>query len=318
MPECTQHPVQDSIASPIKPQEIRAARPSLAVSPGPDGLTARHFRAISLGIIARIFNLILWCENLPKHLAISRTIFIPKKSQASLPGEFIPISISSVFARVLHKILAQRIDANIEMDDQQRAFRAGMDGCRDNTVLFDALLRSRYQQFKSTFAATLDLARAFDSVEHSAIMRAAEAAGIPPLLVNYLKSLYASSTKTLSGTEWSTEPIKVMRGVKRGDPLSPVIFKLVIDQLLRLLPQECGSTYNGKTVRAMAFADDLVLLDDWLIGLQHLLDWTSTFLGTCGLLLNTSKCHTVSIVGNGGLRKTVVDATGSSVSKINR
>ena len=58
----------------------------------------------------------------------------------------------------------------------------------------------------------------------------------------------------------------------------------------------------------MAFADDLVLLADSPIGLQHLLDWTSTFLGTCGLLLNTRKCHTVSIVGNGGLRKTVVDA----------
>ena len=136
-------------------------------------------------------------------MAISRTIFIPKKSQASLPGKFRPIFISSVFARVLQKILAQRIDANIEMD-----------GCRDNTVLLDALPRSRYQQFKSTFAATLDLARAFDSVEHGAIMRAAAAAGIPPLLINYLKSLYASSTTTLSGTKWSSEPMKVARGVK--------------------------------------------------------------------------------------------------------
>ena len=61
-----------------------------------------------------------------------------------------------------------------------------MDDCRDNRVLLDALLRSRYQQFKSTFAATLDLARAFDSVEHSAIMQAAEAAGIPPVLIKYL------------------------------------------------------------------------------------------------------------------------------------
>ena len=122
MPERTRHPVQDSIASPIKPEEIRAARPSLAVSPGPDGLTALQFRAIPLGIIVRIFKLILWCENLSKYLAISRTIFIPKKSQASLPGEFRPISISSAFARVLDKILGQRIDANIEVDDQQRAF----------------------------------------------------------------------------------------------------------------------------------------------------------------------------------------------------
>ena len=129
MPECTQHPVQDSNASPIKPEEIREARPSLAISPGPDDLTARQFQAILLGIAVRIFNLILWYENLPKHLAISRTIFIPKKSQASLPGEFRPIFISSILARLRHKILAQRIDANIEMNDQQRAFRAGMDGC---------------------------------------------------------------------------------------------------------------------------------------------------------------------------------------------
>ena len=76
-----------------------------------------------------------------------------------------------------------------------------MDGSRDNTVLLDALLRSRCQQFRSTFAATLDLARAFDSVEHSVIMRAAEAAGIPPLLIKYLKNLYASSITTLSGTD---------------------------------------------------------------------------------------------------------------------
>ena len=85
------------------------------------------------------------------------------------------------------------------MDDQQRAFRAGMDGCRDNAVLLDALLRSRYQQYRSTFAATLDLARAFDSVEYSAIMRAAEATGISPLLIKYLKNLYVSSTTTVSG-----------------------------------------------------------------------------------------------------------------------
>ena len=81
MPECTQYPVQDTIASPIKPEEIRVVRPSLAFSLGPGGLTTHQFRAIPLGIMVRILNLILWCENLPKHL-----------------------SISSVFARVLYKI----------------------------------------------------------------------------------------------------------------------------------------------------------------------------------------------------------------------
>ena len=118
-----------------------------------DSLTANQFRAIPLGIIVRIFNLILWCENLPKHLAISRTIFIPKKSQASLPGEFRP-SYISVFARGLHKILAQRIDAKIEMDDQKRAFRAGMDGCRDNTCRdCDLLSLSNWESGESGYVA---------------------------------------------------------------------------------------------------------------------------------------------------------------------
>ena len=106
-----------------------------------------------------------------------------------------------------------------------------MDGCRENTVLLNALLRSGYQQFKFIFAPTLELARAFDSVEDGALMRAAEAAGLPPLLIKYLKNLYTSSTTTLLGTDWSLELIKVTRGVK--DPLSPVISNLVIDQLLR-------------------------------------------------------------------------------------
>ena len=182
MPECTQHPVQDSIARPIKAEEIRPARPSLAVSPGPDGLTAREFRAIPLGIIVRIFNLILWCVNLPKLGNLQNDLHFQEISCFSAWRIQIYLHLLCLFTRVLHKILAQRIDPKIEMDDQQRAFRAGMDGCRDNTVLLDAILRSRYQQFWSTFAATLDLARAFDSVEHSAtwnIMRSAEAAGIP-------------------------------------------------------------------------------------------------------------------------------------------
>ena len=34
MPKCTQHPVQDSIVSLVKAEEIRAARPTLAVSSG--------------------------------------------------------------------------------------------------------------------------------------------------------------------------------------------------------------------------------------------------------------------------------------------
>ena len=65
--------------------------------------------------------------------------------------------------------------------------------------------------------------------------------------------------------------IKVTQEVKQADALSSIIFNLVLDYLLRSLLQKCGSTYNKKTIRAMASADDLVQLTDRPVGFQNLL-----------------------------------------------
>ena len=81
-----------------------------------------------------------------------------------------------------------------------------------------------------------------------------------------------------------------------------------MDHLLRSLPQGCGAIFNNNTIRAMAFADDLVLLAVSPTGLQHLLELTARYLKDCGLMLNNTKSHTVAIYGDANRRKTVVDA----------
>ncbi|KAL7295026.1 hypothetical protein TKK_0011629 [Trichogramma kaykai] len=294
--------------APITPNEIRVARPSLSVSPGPDGFTSHQLRAIPLDILVRIYSLILLCERLPRDFTLARTIFIPKKSGAQDPGEFRPITVTSSLTRLFYRILAIRADSLLNLDDSQRAFRSGIDGCRDNTMLLDAILRSRYERFKSASIVTLDLAKAFDSVEHSAIMRCGAAAGLPPPMIRYLRRFYEDGTTTLMGDQWTSLPIRPTRGVKQGDPLSPVLFNIVIDHLLRSLPTECGVPFCGRTIRAMAFADDLVLLAQTPAGLQKLLDHTASFLDECGLRVNSSKCHSLTIRGFGPAKKTAVDA----------
>ena len=295
--------------SPISFEEIKGALPPAGTAAGPDGMTSRQFRKIPNAILVRILNLIIWCGKLPAHLSIARTVFIPKKSGAVAPGEFRPISITSIFARCLNKILATRVERFISLDDRQRAFRNGFDGCRDNVFLLDSMLRDRYTSYRSMYMATVDLSKAFDSVSHQALLSAAGAAGMPEPMLQYLKDFYKQASTTIVGCGWESDRIRVTRGVRQGDPLSPFIFNLVIDGLLRSLPAEVGISIGGKKINAAAFADDLFLVAETPVGLEHLLDHTNQYFEMCGLSINIEKSHTLSLVGNGHSKKTVVDAS---------
>ena len=294
--------------SPILTEEIKAALPPSGSAPGPDGLTASVFRGVPMSILVRILNLIIWCGRLPAHLATARTVFIPKKCGAVSPGDFRPISITSFFARCLNKILATRSEKHILLDERQRAFRNHVDGCRDNIFLLDHILRDRYTSHKSMYLATVDLSKAFDSVSHKTLMSAAKAAGMPEPMLAYLSDFYKQASTSIIGCGWESDKIRVSRGVRQGDPFSPFIFNLVIDGLLKSLPTEVGVDIGGRKINAVAFADDIFLVAETVVGLDHLLNKANVFLEKCGLLINSDKSHTLSLVGNGHSKKTVVDA----------
>ena len=110
-----------SLWDPVKPLEVKCAFPPLRTAKGPDGLTTRQVKCVPLKLLARIFSLIMWTEAAPEHLLRSRTVLIPKKKEASEPGEFRPITVSSVLLRTFHKILANRLKG-VKLDERQRAF----------------------------------------------------------------------------------------------------------------------------------------------------------------------------------------------------
>lgn len=93
-----------------------------------------------------------------------------------------------------------------------------MDGCRDNIVRLSALIRSWYHSHKSVFTAVFSITKAFDSMETSAIITTAAAAGLTPPLVEYFREVYAAPTTTLFGEGWCSVPLKVTRRVKQGEP----------------------------------------------------------------------------------------------------
>ncbi|KAL7057053.1 hypothetical protein AAHC03_019521 [Spirometra sp. Aus1] len=96
------------------------------------------------------------------------------------------------------------------------------------------MLRHAVSAPRSIAVAVLDVAKAFDSVNHDTLLRAAVAHAAPPLLLNLLSSSYARTTTHIFDTE-----VRCLRGVRQGDPLSPPSSFPVL--YLKLFPILIGS-----------------------------------------------------------------------------
>src|SRR5271154_273586 len=127
-----------------------------------------------------------------------------------------------------------------------------------------------------------------------------------PPFIDYVSALY-SGFHTLIGSGNESIRVKINRGVLQGDPLSPMLFNLVIDQLLRALPSEIGVAVNKDTkTNGQAFADDLILTAQTLPGAQLLLSTVEGLAPTWGLEFNPKKCNYIALVADGKNKKVKV------------
>lgn len=297
--------VKTELWAPISTAEIVVQQRKVDGSPGLDGVPPRIVKRMPPTVLAKIFNIILLSEVAPQCFLENRTIFIPKSRDVADPLNFRPISIASHVGRLFHKILAARLLQSVTYEPSQRAFLQA-DGCAENIALLSAIIRKSRGRFKEVHMAVLDLQKAYDSVGHQAIIEAAREKGLPDSFLGYLEHSYSNSSTRLQVKGRQSDKVALTRGVRQGDPLSPALFNYVIDTLLSRLPPGIGFELGERTIRCMAFADDLILISSTKRGLQLLLNRAAEILGPQGLSFNVGKCRSVSVVPSGRDKKTKV------------
>lgn len=121
-------------------------------------------------LICKNLNSFILARKVPDFLTAAKTILIPKVNNTSTPGDFRPLSMFSLLHRLFHRILAGRI-SNANDYLFQFGFR-NFDGSGACISLTDFFIKYARSNSKNLHMAFVDLQKAFDSLDHTYLIKA--------------------------------------------------------------------------------------------------------------------------------------------------
>ena len=143
----------------------------------------------------------------------------------------------------------------------------------------------------------VDFEKAFDSVDRQVIWKLMRYYGFPPKIISIIQQLYEDSICQIIHNGKLTQPFAVRTGVRQGCMLSPIIFLIVIDWVMRKTTSDINTGLQWTTYQLedLDFADDICLLSHTRQAAQTKLERLAEEAGKTGLRINTAKTEVLRI-----------------------
>ena len=132
------------------------------------------------------------------------------------------------------KILQARLQQymNCELPGVQAGFRKGR-GIRDQIAYICWIIKKGREFQKNIYFCVIDYAKAFDCVDHNKLWKILKEVGIPDHLTCLLRNLYAGQEATVRTRHGTTDWFQMGKGVCQGFILSPCLFNLYAEYIMR-------------------------------------------------------------------------------------
>ena len=162
------------------------------------------------------------------------------------------------------KILQARLQryVNCELPDVQAGFRKGR-GTRGQIANIRWIIKKAREFQKNIYFCFIDYAKAFDCVDHNKLCTILKEMGIPGHLTFLLRNLYAGQEATVRTGHGTTDWFQIGKGVCQGCMLSPCLFNLYAEYIMRntgLEEAQARIKMAGRTINNLRYADDTTLM----------------------------------------------------------
>ena len=291
---------QEEEPEPLR-EEVEAAIKNLkdGKSPGCDNIQAELIKAsgeagvnIYLSLCRKIWKSRKW------PIDWKRAIFIPlpKKGDLQSCSNHRTVSLISHASKIMLKILMLRMKQKLEAEVSrtQAGFRYGR-GTRDHIFNLQLLIQKCREVNHDLRICFIDYSKAFDCVRHNALWNILSRMGFGHTITSLIKELYDGQQSAVKLECGTTEWFPVEKGVRQGGVLSPYLFSLYTEDIMRQVQDDRRKQMfdaikvNGEEVYELRYADDTALISDSNVGIEHLIHTVKDYSEKKGLKLNVKK-----------------------------
>ena len=219
-------------------------------------------------VLCRLYNSIMELEVIPD--SWKRGIIVPiykghNKSKSALES-YRPVTLLSVILKVFEKVLHNRITLYLSKSNiifpniRQQGFQTNF-SCITAAYTVQEVIQYNLDQGSCTYAAFMDIKRAFDTVWHNALFVKLHDLGIQGKMWRILMELYNGLQSSVNLNRKLSQWFPVKQGVRQGGVLSTFLYLDFMNDLLEEI-QTChkGSCIGTLDCSCPVYADDMAYL----------------------------------------------------------
>jgi Reverse transcriptase (RNA-dependent DNA polymerase) len=228
-------------------------------------------------------------KRIPKEWGQGIIVPLFKKGDKKCAGNYRGVTLMCQCAKLFEKVLEFRLKTVVEANlrEEQYGFRGGR-STTDAIFAIRQVMERKWEEGKEVHLTFLDLEKAYDRLPRERVWASLKKKGVERGLRDRIMCTYESSESCVQTQLGKSKWFQVKDGLRQGSVLSPCLFVIVMDEILRRVePNEDGDT------RTLIYADDVAVWGDSSAEVQSKIDRWSEITEEFGLKISVEKSESL-------------------------